>query len=152
MKAQKISKKALNNISNKSGSITVLSIGVMALCLLLIFLGSVVYSSLLVRSRTQTIADAAALAGANAYDYRDIELVNEKPRVKLKNQKVQDAVTSYLNKLQLPEELQLKALITSDFDKVSVTLGGVWHPPFIGLILPEGIYIVETATARTYFR
>ena len=141
-----------SKVCNQNGSITVLSIGVMALCLLLIFLGSVVHSSLLVRNRTQTVADAAALVGANAYDFGDVELIDGNPKLTLKTQKVQDAVNNYLGKVRLPKELQLKAVVTSGADTVAVTLGGVWHPPFVGFILPEGISIVETATARTYFR
>lgn len=138
--------------ANEEGSVTVLSIGVMVLCLLLIFLSSVVYSSLQIRSRIQTIADAAALTGANAYDLEDIEIINGAPSLELADAKVRQAITDYLNKIQIPEELNLYSIEVRAPATVAVTLKGIWHPPFVGLLFPDGIPIQETATARTYFR
>jgi hypothetical protein len=105
------------------------------------------------RKRLFTLADGAALVGAESYDLDDVELTANGYRPKLTAAKVASAVAGYVTASQGDgfTELQIEEATTNDSASSTVSLSAYWKPPLVSLLVPEGIRIDVTATARSVF-
>lgn len=138
---------------DEQGSALLLTIFYGFLSLVLIFLVVAATSLYLERKRLFTLADGAALVGAESYDLDDVELTPHGYRPKLTAAKVASAVTRYITASQSNEftELKIEEATTNDAASSTVSLSAYWKPPFVSLLVPEGIRIDVTATARSVF-
>ena len=129
----------------------VLLYGILALVLVLIV--TAVTSLYLEKKRLFTLADGAALVGAESFSLADVTLGPDGPRPLLHPAEVRADVSEYLdgNPIGEFESLRLVEATTVDGLSATVTVSSVWRPPVVTLFVPEGLRIEATATARSVF-
>lgn len=125
--------------------------GFLALALVLIVAAA---SSLyLERKRLFTLADGAALVGAESFELDAVTVTGRGPRPTLQPAEVHAAVASYL--AGEPSEpfdgLVVERATTVDGESATVTISAVWHPPMVTVFVPDGLRIDATAVARSVF-
>lgn len=143
----------VGRLDDESGSTLLLTIFYGCLSLVLVLLVVASTSLYLERKRLFTLADGAALAGAEAFDLRDVAVMNRGPRAVLKTADVAHAVSEYLQTIpgQRFESLAVERADTADGRSATVQLSAYWRPPVVSLLVPEGIRIDVTAVARSVF-
>jgi len=139
------------------GSILPLVIAACALGIAVILMVSAASSLYLERVRLSSLADAAALAGAESFDVdgpvdpgalaADGDGV---PHPVLTDAGVADTVDRFLAD-EPPSglhDLHVDAATSPDGRSARVTLSSTWHPPVASLLVPDGVRIDVTSTAR----
>ena len=124
--------------------------GALALALIVVVVGA---TALLVeRRRLFTLADGAALHAAEAFALSQVAFDGEAPSPRLADDAVEEAAASWL--ASAPTELEEVTLVEAqslDAQTAEVTVAAVWRPPMVSLLLPEGIPLDVTVTARSVF-
>ncbi|WP_010206337.1 Tad domain-containing protein [Salinibacterium sp. PAMC 21357] len=140
-------------LGDEQGSALLLTIFYGFLSLVLIFLVVAATSLYLERKRLFTLADGAALVGAESYDLDDVELTPKGYRPKLTSVKIASAVADYVTATQGDRftDLKIEEALTNDSASATVSLSAYWRPPFVSLLVPDGIRIDVTASARSVF-
>jgi uncharacterized membrane protein len=135
------------------GSILPLTIFFGVLCLILVLLVVAATSLYLERKRLFTLADGAALVGAEAFDLDEVAVTPDGLRARLETPDVAAAVTGYLRTAPTTgfEDLALERAETVDGRSATVELSAYWRPPVVTAFVPEGIRIEVTAVARSVF-
>lgn len=134
------------------GSILPLVAAFTALGLTLVLLVAAASSLYLERKRLLSLADAASLVGAESFELDEITVDDGLVRAELTAPEVMAAVEQYLDAYPSTfDELRLKEATTVDGRSASVTLSATWHPPVVSLLVPEGLRIDVTSTARSVF-
>ncbi|MAT18623.1 MAG: hypothetical protein CMF56_08685 [Leifsonia sp.] len=106
------------------------------------------------RKQLFTLADGAALVGAESFDLDDVSVTAEGAlRPTLRADEVAAAVRDYLGRIPTPplEGLRVVEATTHDGASATVTLEAMWRPPVVTALVPEGIRIEVTARARAVF-
>jgi hypothetical protein len=105
------------------------------------------------RKRLFTLADGAALVGAESFSLAEVAVTPQGPRVELTPPQVRAAVEEYLDSTPTDrfESLTLDEATTVDGRSARVTVSAVWRPPVVTLLVPEGLRIDATAVSRTVF-
>ena len=137
----------------EDGSTLVLTIFYGFLSIVLILLVVAATSLYLERKRLFTVADGAALAGAEAFDLDDVKQTPDGFRPTLKSPKVAVAVQKYLARTDTVEfeSLTVVQAETTDGRSATVSLSAYWRPPMLSLLVPEGLRIDVTAVGRSVF-
>lgn len=135
------------------GSTLPLVAGFGALALALVLVAAAASSLYLERKQLFTLADGAALVGAEAFDLDDVRVVAGHPEVELDPAAVQRDVRAFLAGTPNTgfEALVLEQATTPDGESATVTLSAIWRPPLVTVFFPEGLRIEATATARAVF-
>lgn len=140
-------------LRDDDGSTLPLVAGFGALGLVLVLVAAAASSLYLERKQLFTLADGAALVGAEAFELADVTLVDGRPSVDLDPSDVRRDVARFL--AETPnggfEALVLESATTPDGASARVTLSAVWRPPVVAVLFPEGMRIETTATARSVF-
>ena len=140
------------NARAEDGSTLILTIFYGFLSLLLVLLVVAAASLYLERKRLFTLADGAALVGAEAFELDTVSVTPDGPRVELESADVASAVDSYLDSVPTDfESLAVDRATTLDGRSATVALSAYWRPPIVALLLPDGIRIEVTAVARSVF-
>ena len=141
-------------LGRDEGSILPLIAVFAALAIALVLVVTAATSLYLERKRLFTVADAAALAGAESYPLERTATGGEGPVVRLDDREVRAAVEAELARSTGARirELRVVDAGTADGRTASVTLSGVWRPPVVALFVPDGVPLEVTATARSVFR
>ena len=121
--------------------------------LLVVLLVTAATSLYLEKKRLFTLADGAALVGAEAFELDAVSLTAFGPRPVLESADVAVAVADYVagNPTAEFEALAIDDAFTPDGRSATVTVSSTWHPPVVTLFVPDGIRIDATATARSVF-
>jgi hypothetical protein len=124
-----------------------------ALALLVTLLVASATSLYLERKRLFTLADGAALVGAESFSLTDVAVTPRGPRVELTPSQIRRDVEQYLdgNPIGRFESLTLDEATTLDGRSARVTVSAVWRPPVPTLFVPDGLRIDATAVSRTVF-
>ena len=140
-------------LRDDEGSTLPLVAGFGALALALVLVAAAASSLYLERKQLFTLADGAALVGAEAFDLADVTVSSGQPEVLLVPADVHRDVTAFLTATPNGgfEALVLEEATTRDGETATVTLSAVWHPPIVTVFFPEGVRIQTTATARAVF-
>lgn len=129
---------------NEDGSVLVLTIGYTALAIAAILVCVSATSLYLAQKRLDSLADAAALAGADGFTISvqgdDVLAELESRSVRVQAQAIVDAVG---------EGAVLVSAATPDGVSARVTVRSAWHPPLFSLFVPDGVPLESTATSRT---
>lgn len=143
----------LGRLKGEEGSLLPLTIFYGFLSLVLILLVVAATSLYLERKRLFTLADGAALVGAEAYALDDVSVTAGGPRPTLRSAEVRSAVAAYLDTVPHDrfESLRLESATTTDGRSATVQLSAYWRPPVVSLLLPEGIRLDVTALGRSVF-
>jgi uncharacterized membrane protein len=137
------------------GSTLLLTIFYAALALLVVLVVVASSSLYLERTRLFTLADGAALAGAESFSLDDIDLVDSAVVPRLDPQTVDAAVDEYLANTPSAasfDDLTVVEATTADGRSATVRLSATWKPALLSLIAPEGFPIDVTSVARSVFR
>jgi uncharacterized membrane protein len=138
--------------TDDTGSILPLTAFFAFLSLVLIVVVVAATSLYLERTRLFSLADAAALVGAEAYDLAAVVPTADGVLAPLESARVAEAAASYLAaQPSRIEALRVERAFTPDGASAEVTLSGYWRPPILTLVLPEGVRLEVTATARSVF-
>jgi len=140
-------------LREEDGSILPLIVFYMALSLALVLLVAAASSLYLERKRLFTLADGAALVGAEAFALDDVDLTAGGPRPELTSLGVAGAVRDYLAHAPTGsfESLTLEHAESIDGRSATVSLSAYWRPPVLTMFAPEGIRVEVTAVARSVF-
>lgn len=142
-----------STLSDESGSTLPLIIFFGFLCLVLILLVVSATSLYLERKRLFTLADGAALVGAEAFSLDDVELTGSGVRPRLSDAEVAAAVESYVATTPAAgfDGLTIERSETLDGRSATVTLSSWWHPPVISILVPDGLRLEVTSVGRSVF-
>jgi uncharacterized membrane protein len=138
---------------DESGSILPLTIFYGFLALVLILLVVAATSLYLERKRLFSLADSAALAGAEAFTLDGGAVTAGGARPSLQSRDVASAVDAFLAAAPSDEFTGLEVVEAASHDgrSATVTLSSYWRPPLVTLLVPEGLRIEVTARARSVF-
>jgi uncharacterized membrane protein len=140
-------------LHDDAGSTLLLTIFYGFLALVLILLVVAATSLYLERKRLLSLADGAALVGAEAFALDAVTLTPHGPRPALHSADVAAAVDEYL--LAVPgdnlEEVTVVSADSVDGESATVELSAYWRPPLVSLLVPDGIRIEATSVARSVF-
>lgn len=141
------------NVRDDDGSTMPLVAGFGALALALVLVAAAASSLYLERKQLFTLADGAALVGAEAFDLGDVTVDAEGPSVVLDPSDVRRDVTAFLGSTPNGgfEGLVLEEATSRDGESATVTVSAIWRPPIVTVFFPEGLRIEATATARAVF-
>lgn len=135
----------------EDGHIMILLIGFVLLALLLTTVVAAASSLYLGHKRLLSLADGAALAAADTFVLNGGS-TGTAPGTLLTDHGVTSAAVAYLAEVETPKSLDGVQLTegtgAADGRTAQVTLTGVVHPIFINFLIPEGITITVTGTAR----
>ena len=145
-----------------SGSTLPLVIFYGALSLVLVLLVIAATSLYLERKRLFTLADGAALVGAEAFDLSQVSMVraavgkssgSDEIALALESPDVASAVTEYIaaSPSNHFDGLRVTRAETVDGRSATVGLSAQWRPPVLTLLVPDGLRIEVTAVARSVF-
>lgn len=142
------------SVRDEEGSILPLIAVFTALAIALVLVVTAATSLYLERKRLYSIADGAALAGAESFPLDRALTAGEVPRPQLTDASVAGAARGYLDVATTSrvEQLRLERAGTDDGRTARVTLSGWWRPPVVTLFVPDGIRLEVTTTARSVFR
>jgi len=147
----------MKRLADDRGSTLPLIIFYGAMSLILVLLVVAATSLYLERKRLFTLADGAAMVGAEAYDLDDVIAPdpggNGRPQLELESSDVSDAVTGYLDEAPTQQFEGLRVTRAESVDGKSATVGlsAQWRPPVLTLLIPDGLRIDVTAVARSVF-
>jgi hypothetical protein len=135
------------------GSILPLTIFYGFLSLVLVLLVVSATSLYLERKRLFTLADAAALVGAEAFELDAVTLTPVGYRPNLVSSEVADAVQEFVDSTPHREfeSLTVDRAESVDGRSATVALSAYWRPPIVSLLVPDGIRIDVTGVARSVF-
>lgn len=133
--------------ADDEGSVLILTLGyaVLAIALLLVCVDAT--SLYLAQKRLDSLADAAALAGADGFT---LVVVDGEPRAELTDDGVREQVDALLG--DVGGGASVVDAGTPDGVSARVTVAGTWRPPITALFVPDGVALEATATSRTALR
>ncbi|TFB51218.1 pilus assembly protein TadG-related protein [Cryobacterium tagatosivorans] len=137
----------------EDGSTLILTVFYCCLSLLLILGVAAATSLYLERKRLFTLADGAALAGAEAFPLDAVRITEAGMRPGLRSADVADAVSGYLAAAPHAEfdGLRVSRADSADGQSATVSLSARWRPPVLALLLSAGVPLEVTAVARSVF-
>jgi hypothetical protein len=140
-------------LRDDDGSILPLTIFYGFLSLVLVLLVVSATSLYLERKRLFTLADAAALVGAEAFELDAVTLTAAGYRPSLASGDVADAVQEFVDTTphQEFESLAIDRAESIDGRSATVELSAYWRPPILSLLVPNGMRIDVTGVARSVF-
>ncbi|WP_308465271.1 pilus assembly protein TadG-related protein [Rathayibacter soli] len=150
----------MRRLRDEEGSILPLTMFYGVLCLVLILLVVAATSLYLERKRLFTLADGAALAGAESFSLEEIATAGGLPQLSLNDVAVRSAAQDYLSHraaqfspgaTQPFDALALVEAHSADGRSATVRLAATWHPPVVSLLVPDGIRLEVTSVARSVF-
>lgn len=132
------------------GSTLPLVIGLLALCLAVVIVVVAATSLMLARMRLLSLADGAALAAAESFALADIRVDGAQLRVDLTDAAVFEAAAAHIVSAPTDglHEVTLVSATTLDARSAEVVLAATWRPPLPIWLVPDGLAIQATSTAR----
>lgn len=135
----------------EEGSTLLLTIGFAALALSLIIAVTAATSMLIERRRLFTVADGAALAAAEAFALEQVRFDGSSATPALADGAVDRAASDWATRAAGDLEGIRVDGAAADTRSATVTVSSAWRPPVVSLLLPEGIRLDVTSTARAVF-
>ena len=133
--------------SDDEGSVLLLTLGYALLTIAAILVCVDATSLYLAQKRLDSLADAAALAGADGFA---LAVVDDEPVASLTG----DAVRAQADAIVVAVGGGAVLLSAGTEDGVSarVTVADTWRPPLLTIFVPDGVALQATATSRTALR
>ncbi|MFT4229181.1 MAG: pilus assembly protein TadG-related protein [Microbacterium sp.] len=129
------------------GTVLLLTLGYAVLAIAAILVCASATSLYLAQKRLDSLADAAALAGADGFalvvDGDDVIAELDDGDVRAQAVAIVDAAGA---------DAVLVSASTPDGVSARVTVRAQWHPPLFSLFVPDGVQLEATATSRTALR
>ena len=129
------------------GSVLLLTLGYALLALALTFVCVCATDLYLAQTRLDSLADAAALAGADGFT---LVVDGSDALAELSDPQVQEQAAAVIEVAS--ETVTLVSATASENLTARVTITAPWHPPLLSLFVPDGVELRATATSRTAVR
>jgi hypothetical protein len=138
----------------EEGAAIPLIVGLFAIALAFVLVAAGATSLHLDRLRLLTVADGAALAGAESFRVADVAVEGDAVVPALSASAVREAVDAYAADAVAPdlEDVVVVSATTVDGRSATVVLRATWRPPLVSPLLPDGLPITVTSTAAARFR
>ncbi|MFT2815847.1 pilus assembly protein TadG-related protein [Leifsonia sp. A12D58] len=138
---------------NDDGTILILTMFFSALALVVILVVTAATSLYLERKRLFSLADGAALAGAESFEIDEMSIVDGQAHPMLTPGAVHEAVQEYVDGASHArfEGLSIGRATTVDGSSATVTLHAYWRPPVVSWVLPAGVPLDVTSIGRSVF-
>ncbi|MGY4859969.1 pilus assembly protein TadG-related protein [Cryobacterium sp. AP23] len=138
---------------DEEGSTLLLTIFYGFLALLVVLIVVAATSLYLERKKLFTLADGAALAGAESFALDSVAINGDELHAALTTPEIRAAASAYLAVAPHPgvENVVLTRADTVDGQSATVTLQAWWQPPVLTLFVPDGLPVQVTAVARSVF-
>lgn len=133
--------------TDDEGSVLLLTLGYAILALVTVFVCVDATSLYLAQKRLDSVADAAALAGADGFVF---VVEAGEPRAELTDGGVREQAAQLLS--DIDSGAALVSASSPDGVSARVTVASTWHPPILTLFVPDGVGLESTATSRTALR
>ena len=133
--------------ADDEGSILPFLLGYVMLAIAVIFVCACATDLYIAQKRLDSLADAAALAGADGFV---LASDGDSVRAELTDDGVQEQATAIIS--ALPTEATLVSASAPDDVTARVMVASAWHPPLLSPFVPDGVYLEATATSRTALR
>ncbi|MGX5771858.1 pilus assembly protein TadG-related protein [Microbacterium ureisolvens] len=133
--------------ADDEGSVLILTLGYAVLAIAVILVCTAATSLYLAQKQLDAVADAAALAAADAFD---LTVVGGEPVATLTDAGVRREAEAMMT--AVGRDARLVAASTPDGVSARVTVAGQWHPPIVTVFVPDGVGLEATATSRTALR
>lgn len=139
---------------SEEGSAVPLIVGFFVIAATFVVVAAAATSVHLERLRLLTVADGAALAGAESFEIADVTVEGDRVVPTLAAAAVGEAVEEYVTEADAGAltELAVVTAGTTDGRSATVVLRATWHPPLVNALLPDGLPISVTSTAAARFR
>lgn len=141
----------MKRLRQEDGSILPLVFGFFAIALALVLVVTAATSLYLERSRLYTLADGAALAGADSFALDTAALDSDgELRPQLDGARVKLAASDYLDAATQDRRTRvtLVAAGTPDGRSAQVRLAEDWRPPLFSVFVPHGVHLEVEGSAR----
>lgn len=132
---------------DEDGSILPLILGYVLLAISVIVVCVCATDLYIAQKRLDSLADAAALAGADGFT---LEITDDRVQAQLTDRKVREQAEAVI--AAVPRGARLSSAGTPDGVSARVTVSAVWHPPLLSPFVPDGVLLESTATTRTALR
>jgi uncharacterized membrane protein len=132
---------------DEDGSILPLILGYMLLAVAVIFVCVCATDLYIAQKRLDSLADAAALAGADGFT---LEVAGEGVQAELTDDGVREQADAVV--AAVAQDARLVSAGTPDGVSARVTVASSWHPPLFSPFVPDGVPLEATATTRTALR
>jgi uncharacterized membrane protein len=132
---------------DEHGSMLPLTLAFAALVIALLLVCANATSLYLAQKRLDSLADAAALAGADGFS---LSLEGEEVRARLDDAAVREQAEAVL--LASPVEAELVDAASPDGVSARVAIAADWRPFVLGLPIPAVVSLDSVATSRTALR
>lgn len=126
------------------GSVMLLTLGYAVLAIAVILVGANAASLYLAQKQLDSVADAAALAGADGFA---LVLRDGEPRAVLTNDGVRAQASALVD--IAGSGASLVSATTPDGVSARVTVAATWYPILFSVFVPSGVGLDATATSRT---
>ena len=126
------------------GSVMLLTLGYAILAIAVILVGANAASLYLAQKQLDSVADAAALAGADGFS---LVLREGEPRAILTDEGVRAQAGALVD--IAGSGVSLVSATTPDGVSARVTVAATWHPILFSVFVPSGVPLDATATSRT---
>lgn len=133
--------------ADDDGSVLLLTLGYAVLAIAVILVCVDATGLYLAQKRLDSLADAAALAGADGFT---LTVVGGEPVAELSDEAVVDEATAIV--AAVGGGATVISATTPDGVSARVTVAATWHPAVLTPFVPEGLVLESTATTRTTLR
>lgn len=130
----------------EEGSVLLLTICYVALSIALVIVAVDATSLYLEQRRLDSVADSAALAGADGFT---ITIVDGEAVATLDDEGVREQAVEIVAAFP---NVALAGATAPDDRSARVTVTTVWHPPITSLLIPGGVPLESTSTSRNALR
>jgi hypothetical protein len=144
----------VTRLRQEEGSILPLVFGFFAVALALVLVVSAATSLYLERSRLYTLADGAALAGADSFALDTARLgADGAVRPQLDDARVKQAASDYLGVATADRRTRVVLVDAGapDGRSARVRLAEDWRPPLVSVFVPRGVHLEVQGSARPVF-
>lgn len=139
--------------NNEDGQMTVMILGYVTLALLVASVVIGISSVYLEHKRLLSLADGASLAAADSYTLGDVDTQGGSPSATLNPARVRNVAGDFVSRSPAAQRFSGLAVAGStgspDGSTAVVVLAAAVHPPVVNFLVPDGIRIEATSTARS---
>lgn len=137
----------------EDGQIMVMIIGYVTLALLVATVVLGISSVYIEHKRLLSMADGASLAAADSYTLGQLESAGGTPTAVLHSERVKNVAAEYVARNPASARFDRLSVVDAtgspDGSTAVVVLAAAVHPPLVSFLVPDGIMIEATSTARS---
>lgn len=133
--------------ADDEGSILPLLLGYVVLAIAVVFVCTCATDLYIAQKRLDSLADAAALAGADGFT---LVVEGDSVRAELTDAGVGEQAAAIV--AAMGSDAELISASAPDGVSAQVTVASPWHPPVVSAFVPDGVLLEATATSRTALR